>query len=278
LVLALKKDDDWFIEEPRLVKADRARALELLDAWAKVRIARFIDDGGTDLASSGFDPPARTLTFTREARLTDNGSASGPQQFRVLVSGNRPGEGRLLVKLESEASFYEVPDSPMASVSLDPLFFRDREVLRIASDDIRRIALKKQDAEQALERAGADEPFTAVLPDAGQPDRDHLDKLLGLVVRMEAPALVAEDPKDLSPFGLDEPRAVLTLGLTGDAGIGKAVLVGEKAPGGNVYVMVRGQDVVFMLEEGVAEVLTQDLLKPSPAEEEAVDAETDKPE
>jgi hypothetical protein len=59
---------------------------------------------------------------------------------------------------------------------------------------------------------------------------------------------VEADPADLSPYGLDEPTAALTIDLDPDFGVSKTLLLGEATDGG-VYAMIRGQDLVAVVSE-----------------------------
>ncbi|MBN1270001.1 MAG: DUF4340 domain-containing protein [Kiritimatiellae bacterium] len=281
LELRREPDGAWYIVEPRRAKADPERVRKLVSTWANMPIESFVDDHGTNLAALGFVPPARVLTFS--ARPADAASPAGPaddEVVRVSVSSMERGANRILVMLAGEGSFYEISETALDDISLDPLHLRDRTVLRLAAGDIRKIVLARGGAEQALERTDAGSAF---VPVGGPPgvgaSQEQLEELLATVSHLVASAFVAEDPKDLSPFGLDVPQAVITLGLSGAAGIGRTVLLGGAAPGDGRYGMVRGEDVVFVLSQAVADVLTRDLYTVMPnASEGSLDTGNDRTE
>ena len=55
----------------------------------------------------------------------------------------------------------------------------------------------------------------------------------------------------------------IEFGLVGEAGIGKAIRLGNAADGG-YYAMVRGQDLVFVLSREQVEALLMPLSRPAP--------------
>ncbi|MFH0954103.1 MAG: DUF4340 domain-containing protein [Verrucomicrobiota bacterium] len=277
-----KRDDEWEMVDPKPWKADDQRVRDLLTAWAGATIVSFIDDAGTNLAALGLSPPTRVLQFSSKL---GPGAAIGQRQpmagveekATVLVSSSPREVGRVLVKLDSEAPLYEILGDVLKTVSLDPLFYRDREVMNLNSDDIVRITRQKDGQEQTAERSEAGD-FTAAPGAAGPLNQEAVKDLLMAASHLRISEFVADDPRDLSAFGLDTPSAVLTLGLKGETGISKSLLFGGEAGAGGVYAMLRGQDVVFVLETGVRDQLLGDLYEgPTPAADKPAGLGTNEP-
>ena len=63
----------------------------------------------------------------------------------------------------------------------------------------------------------------------------------------------------------DRPALTLTLGLTGERGIQKSIAMGFRAETDGIFAMVQGQDVVFVLDRKLVEMLTRDLVRAAPA-------------
>ena len=183
----------------------------------------------------------------------------------------------MLVRVEQEDALYEILADAMKTVSVDPLFYRDREVLNMDPDDVLKITVTQADRERSAER-GASGEFQLVGADGGKIDPEAVRDLLMTACHLVVSDFVADTPQKLSDYGLDKPQAVLALGLKGEAGLGKAVLFGADAGERGVYAMLRGQDVVFVLSTSVKEKLLQDLaLAPSQPGETPVDVSTNKP-
>ncbi len=282
-VLELEEQgEDWEVTQPRQWKADCQRVQGLLNAWANAPIVSFLEGADTNETAREFAKPARVLTFARKippAEVNDRTPpmVAGADEFTVLVSGAPREMGRLLVELEHEGTPYEILSDVLRSVSTDPLFYRDREVLRINPDEVVRVSLLKNGKETAVEReaSGAFQP----VPAAGTADAEALKDLLANVEVLQAARFVEDDPKDLSRFGLEPPQSVLSFGLKGRSGLGKAILFGADAGEGEVYAMIRGQDVVFAVEKGLRDTLVQDLhVIPAAPDEEPVDRAATRPQ
>jgi hypothetical protein len=172
-----------------------------------------------------------------------------------------------LARVEGEPSAYEIDADLLQALSLDPLFYRDRTVLSLEQDSIRALTVVRPGSKQAVERSEEGE-FRAVGVTDVQVDVDAVGDVMGLAHTVRVVRFVEEDPADLARFGLAEPSHLLTFGLTGEAGIEKTLLLGSDAGDRETYAMIRGEDVVFVLDAALRDVLERDLYAPlSPATE-----------
>lgn len=260
-VVLQKAEGGWELVEPKPWKADDQRVRDLVSAWANAKIEAFVDDAGTNLAAAGLSPPARILRFSCRKQPAAGGGrpvVGSEEDAAVLVSRNAREMGRALVKVEAEPALYEILSDPVRMVSLDPLHYRDREVLNLSADAIVKITVRQDGREQVVERGTAD-AFIAPAGGTNRVNQEVVKDLLTAASRLRAARYVADDPADLAPFGLDAPRALVTLGLKGESGISRSLLVGAAAEEGGVYAMLRGQDVVFVLDESARAKLLGDL-------------------
>ena len=275
VVLQKKEDGGWLVTEPKQWAADTERVKDLLDQWTAARIEKFIDDAGTNLAELGLSPPACRLTLSRliaSASKEGKGQivAAGDDETTLLINdAPRDESGRMLVKLEIENSVYEVSNAIYRAVSLDPLFYRDRDVLSMEPTNVVTITQLAEGRERFVQRDSGDAAFHAVPPEAGVVDEEAVKDILMAVSRLHVTDYVADNPQDLTPFGLDTPRMTLTFGLAGGSGIGKTLIIGAEAKEQGVYAMIQGEDIVFILDKYVRDRLLQDLFKnrSSPIEE-----------
>lgn len=275
----LRRDGEtWNVVEPKPSKADAQHVRELLAAWVGAGIQSFVADPQTNLSLLGLSPPARTLKFARKAPAGEGASQPAPagDEVTVQVSSAKRGLGLVLVRVEQEKALYEILSDTLKTVSSDPLFYRDREVLNLDPEDVLKITVARDGQEISAERASAGE-FQLVGAGDRAIDLEAIRDLLMTACHLVVSGFVADTPEKLSDYGLDKPRAVLTLGLKGEAGLGKAILFGAEAGGEGVYAMLRGQDVVFVLSNSVRTKLLQDLVKaPSEPGEKPVDVSTNK--
>ena len=79
-----------------------------------------------------------------------------------------------------------------------------------------------------------------------------------MLVVMRAEALIADRPASLEEYGLENPVTILTLTLDGDEKTSRTLLFGRSTSQGT-YVTIRGQDLVFLIGNPLAERLQADL-------------------
>ena len=146
-----------------------------------------------------------------------------------------------------------------------------RDLLRLEPRQVRRITVRRDGAEQVIERL---DDGSLRLPEgaAGVPDSEAVEDLLRAMQLIQVQEFVAENPPDLSVYGLDRPRVELVLGLTGDAGIRRTLRLGGPAKPGGVYASISGEDMVFILEEGLELLLKRSLVVAKPPSPETAPA------
>ena len=263
-----QKDGAWHVAEPRQWKADEERVRELLAAWVAAPVLSFVDGIGTNLAAHGFLPPERNVVFSC-------GTTAGRdvETVHVRIGSRQKDSEQALVRIEGDDSLRGVDAAALNALSADPLFYRDREVLSVAADDVVFLTVQDGDRKQSVERdaSGAFRPVGEeqfVLNDAA------VKGMLMVLGELRAEEFVADDPDDVAPFGLTAPAAVLTVGLRSEAGISRSVLFGADAGDSGVYAMLKGRDQVFVLEKAVRSALLQNLYTvPPPVTRESLEAD-----
>jgi len=263
-----KRDAEWELVKPVQQKADNEQVNAMLQGWADARIERFVGDAVTNEEALGFSAPYTAVVMARAplsnpASTEEAGTSPEVETWTALLErASNQSPQRVWVK--GSGSLYEVNETLREWVSLDPLSFRDRQVLRVGAEGIRFISLEWPEREQTIVRneTGTFVPETS---ENAVVDKDAVADILSVVGGLRAVRFVAANPESLEPFGLEEPRVMLTLGLSGESGIEKALLLGKRNEDGYVYATIRGEDVVFLLEEAVRRMLTRDLYAVVPA-------------
>jgi len=275
VVKLLQTNDAWTVIEPKQYGADAQRVQVLLSEWTGARADAYSDEPATNLSELGLDPPARKIRLARSMPVA--GSTNASEAVQILISSADAGDGRIMVKVEGEDSLYLMASDPIHAISLDPLYYRDHEILALDPAYVRTLAVQRGGVEEAVERESTNS-FRAAGGGKQAVDMVAVDEILSLLRGLRSVDLIAEDPADLALYGLDAPSATLVIGLAGGAsGLRKSLLLGADIPGDYVYAMVKGQDVVFTLEKGVADKLTHGLYNvTSPSEQTPVENGTNK--
>ncbi len=280
LQLASDPAAGWMIRDPVQWRADGELVATIVKRLVGLEIKSFVADVTPDkLADMGLVPPACTITLNPAPESSAPGEARperpAMQGDRLhpapLEIGNVTDEQKsCFVRFRSgagsvDSSVFEVAAGDVRSfVPLEepcnPLQYRDRTMLALPIDTVRRVTLTRKGRTQTAQRGETGE-WEAASP-TNSVDREGLGNLLYFASNLRAVRVEALNPRTLVPYGLDAPEVSLTFGLTGEAGIRKTLLFGHRARTTGIFAMVQGQDVVFVLDRSLVEVATRDLIRP----------------
>jgi hypothetical protein len=273
--------DGWLINDPVQWKADNRVVNELLAKLTALNIHTFVDPAPTNANAVGLDPASREIAW--RMRFEKDGTGDGERAgvsaqhaptgtiHRLLIGGGVPEGGAYFARLGAAPCVFTVRESDIAgwldAGMTDPLRYRDRLVLSLPPERVRRIQIRRGDTEQRLVRSGADGWLPESMAGASTVRTNHVRDILFAVANLRSLRVDSHVPKSLVAYGLDQPMASLTFGLSGETGIQKTIHFGFRSKTDGLYAMVQGQDVVFVLETSLAELLTQDLLEDAIADD-----------
>jgi hypothetical protein len=244
LELVSDQSGKWSVVNPVMWDAAGAAVGELLKFWDLAVITEFND---TNLVAS-----------TEWTFLFGSDELGRTNRIDVLSAGDdRSG---LRIRSINDSTVYQINLPYIPESLLDPLQFKDRRLWRLRTEDIQKISIEKPaKSRQVVER----QPDGSFAPGETNSmvriDEDALKGLLHEVASVSVENYVAYNPNDLSIYGLTEPLLVLHMGLVGTNQLGRVLVVGQEAATG-YYAMVRGHDVVFLLDKDLVEVLANDLV------------------
>jgi hypothetical protein len=286
LVLAKEPGKGWWVTEPVQWKADETVVSDALRDITRLTAEVFLGAKDNDPVVMGLSPPAcRILLSNKYAPAKKDDTDAGDDKSNgaeaeagvvdvLLIGGSVKGKPSAYGKFGNEELFFEMPSKPVAAIvenAVDPLVYRDRTMLSVNPQNVKKLTLQKNGVEQ-----------TIVLSDAGkwqvggsptntpslEIDHSTINDILFHVANLRALRIDAHNPKTKVPYGLDPAGMVLTLGLQGEKGIQKSILFGFLSKTDGVYSMVQGQDVVFVLKNGIVNSLTKSFVKPRPSSDE----------
>jgi hypothetical protein len=281
LVMSRKPDTGWALAEPVQWRADGGVVEEILRHVAALEIRTFADGTQTNLAELGLNPPARAIQILREApqaappeagtppeKPPANGAVRAARANCLLLGGFREGRDSVFATFEGQpvkfgdgASVFTVSAAlikPLVEGMTDPLMVRDRTVLAIRPENVKRIGRTAQGAEQAIER-GEEGEWVSVVPEGQAVSKAVIDDMLAAVSNLRALRFRSGEVKDPAKLGLDRSGVTLTFGLSGKEGLQKTLILGFRAETGGIYASIQGQDVVFVLDDATVRRLTRAL-------------------
>lgn len=267
-----KRDGRWQIAVPVAAPADEAQVEDFLREWTGTRVEQFPGFAGpSNAVPPGFEPPSCRLALLRSppADTSTNvppapAPAGGEDRTALILwIGGLP-EALPAVRVASAdgEAFVRIAAKPPRYTTADPLLFRDREVLRIRPDDVYSIARIADGTTQRVERA--DTGAFSASASGVTADAIAIARQLAALSGLRAQSLVNGAATNPAEYGLQAPAVSVTLGLRGEAGLAKTLLFGRATPEG-VFGLVRGQDLVFLLDPRLAEALQAPLWKKAAA-------------
>jgi hypothetical protein len=260
--------------EPLRCKADDEVVRGALAGLARIRAVEFADGARTNLQSLGAGRPAFGVQVLDKAPAPARAAGAAPaapgQEANaglVWFAAPEPGGKTVLAWFADSPAVCRVEAEAVSRLGADPadpLAYRDRTVLAVIPDHVRRVTLGKAGRAQTVER-GDDGGWRAASPTNWAIAEGAVDGLLLAAANLRATGIEAQNPTNLAAFGLDRSEVALTFGLRGEEGIQKTLILGFPSAAGGIYAMVQGQDLVYLLDGRIVREMVRDILLPPSA-------------
>jgi hypothetical protein len=240
--------------------ADKEAVDDTLRTWSLLRAQRFAAYGGKlDLAAYGLDKPGVVLTITTKGAEEKGKSAKPVQHTLALGKVVKAGQGERYGRLDDGPGIAVLDARTAENVGRSYLDFVKHTALQLDVDQISGLARKGSGGDLELVKRGED---WRIAKPAEQPaDRPTVDLLLEQLSELRAKRVAAYPVKDVQPFGLGKPAAVLTVRLGSDKK-GKPVEhtielgnLADKGKGGDRFARVDRSDAVLVLPATLSEQL-----------------------
>ena len=243
----IEKDGDrWRIVEPFPVNVDVTQVVSLSSSLANLEVQRVVaePEDAPDLEAFGLAEPGIEVGFT----TTDGADA------RLLIGERSPAGNDLYATVAGSNRVFLI--SGFLDTTFDQTTFdlRDKSILDITRNEVD--SLEISGPEVAVRLRKADGEWSLVSPIEARADLGVTDGLVGRLSngRMSAIEEESADAEALGPYGLDDPRLTVTVGLGSSAA---TLLLGGTAPDGTVYARDGARELVFTVETSLASELEQ---------------------
>jgi len=266
-ILQLVRDQKsgWQITEPKKWKADDKIVATLISHLNSLRIEMFVS--GTNLNTQSLEKPAKVISVADVSpialasnQLPPNAAAVPAVTTRtLLLSAPVQGQENVFGRFADEDEIYLISASAVTTISLNPMMYRDSTILSFNPNAVTKIILCKNNKEQVVSR---DESggWKAGGQAGAQVNQIIIDDLLVKTANLRA-IRFESDSGATGIYGLQPASRTLTLSLSGKEGISKTLLLGENSEDGGVYVMLQGQEIVFVLDKELVNLLLRDLVQ-----------------
>lgn len=275
-------EQSWDMLEPTAMAINADDAKSLLGRVTILKAQRFVEDlpeTGGDLAKYGLDAPRARITLTFGGR--------DPLTLRVgaRVPDSTPDEPLAYMLIEGDRTVYAAREALLEDFNADTASFRLRRFSRMEGLEVTQISATMHRPADGQ----PDDPTGLVTLKSvtdvwqwgdGQPVSGSTPRRLAMrAAGLDAEEFVDDSPSSLTPYGLDDPLATITLtdlgGRTITLLIGKEGPAreqeGEERPIPRVYAKLADEAPVYLVERSVLEVLEDALREQSRKSDKDVD-------
>lgn len=243
----IEKDGDrWRIVEPFPVNVDVTEVVSLTSSLANLEMQRVVaePEDTPDLEAFGLAEPSIAVGFT---------TADGVDA-RLLIGERSPAGNDLYATVAGSNRVVLI--SGFLDTTFDQTTFdlRDKSILDIIRDEVDSLEIAGPGLDVRLRKE--DGEWSLVAPIEARADPGVTDGLVGRLSngRMSAIEEESADAGALAPWGLDDPRLTVRVGLGSSAA---TLLLGNEAPDGTVYARDGARELVFTVDESLASELEQ---------------------
>jgi hypothetical protein len=251
-----RKGEDWRVaaSPAGAFPADREVVDSLLGTWADLRADRFAAYGPkADLAAYGLKGPSATVKVS----LTPADKKAKGKEHTLVLGKPVPGtKGERYARLDQGPGVVVLDAETVRRLTRTYLDFVNRSPWTFDAAAVTHV--ERREGQHTLELAKHDRDWQIVKPAKHPADRATLDLLVRRLADLRAKGVAAFPAKDLKPFGLDKPTAVITLRLTGaDKKPAKHVLrIGKADKSGEHFAVADKSGAVYLLSGSLVEDLT----------------------
>ena len=234
--------EGWEMIQPVEAKADARVVEDIVSALSSVRAVVFEADGEYDPADYGLSQPR--ITVTLETTADD----STPE---LQIGNDTETPGRIFVARSDRRAIYRVNKEIYTKLNRNVFDLRDKRVIDFQRTATHRFIIRQGESKIECQKSVEGE-WEITAPIALKADAEAVDDLLFGVDALRAVAFVADQPKDLQPYGLDAPSIEAAF-LVPNAE--PAVLLVGKMRGDNVYVKAQNAAPVFLVKKAVLDLI-----------------------
>ena len=244
IVLA-KADTGWTFENRASFAVDATAVQTYLSTLEGMRAEDFVEQPLLDLSAFGLDPAQLTVSLHLEEDTKRTLSVGGEKSVDA-------GTTQRYLKRDDGETLYLVRTGLLKDLSKSVTDFRDKAVVSIPEGKITQVVVTREGREGFTLSQGEENAWEIDRKSEGTLKTATLSQFVADLRGLRGFEIAADDPEDLSLYGLDKPA--LTLVATDEAGEKLAtVLLGQtvQEETENHFAMQEGGETVFTLRDYV---------------------------
>ncbi len=236
-----KRSGTWEILHPVRSGVDSFALTRLLNRLTGLKSLRVIAESPKNLSEFGLQQPEATLTFR-----------AGGQDNTLFIGHTSPIEKGYYVAKGGDGRVYFVSGDDRRALDRPLLELRDKKLFTLKTDQVRRVILERKGERWVLDKKEGRWIFE------GQEDLKIDPERVEVFVRptlwAEAQSSEKEDAADLKLYGLDAPRARVSLS---DENQTEEISYGNEVPPDRIFAVVKGKSQVVTVRKRLLDDLPQ---------------------
>ena len=237
----MEGEAEWQMVAPIKVKADTKEIRSILDALHLLKVVVFTEDGAINMAEYGLDNPRNRVTL----QLAD-----GSQE--LLVGSDSLDTARIYVKPGALDAVYAVNREIYSTLDKTVFDLRDKRVIDFQRTATNRFEIHQRGEKKIVCAKNLTGDWQIEKPVTVKADAEVVDDILFGVDSLKAVEFVAEQPKNLSRYGLDFPSLQISF-FTQDAE--PAILLLGRIKGDTVYTKAQNAERVVLVNSDLLELI-----------------------
>lgn len=260
----VKADAKWVLDKPVHSRADQTKVQDLVRAVTDLSTDNFVADNPTNLRIYGLAQPQLKLTVTTEkmppasqpagTQPATQPAATQPVETKTatLLVGAKSGS-QYFAMIEGEPSVFQIPEATFKNLNVALTDLRDKAVAGVEAEKVDTLDVESAGRTVRLAR-NVNHHWLMTGAYTGKADLSAVDDLLKAITKAQAAAF-EDDPKQLTSYGFEKPRARVQLTASGQVAPVE-LLIGANTPSGEMtFVKNLGEGTVAVLKKSDAEAM-----------------------
>ncbi len=230
-----KKGPDWFVDKPRVYRADSSAIEGMLSTISEMSARDFIDESPPNLKKYGLDKPRLQLIL----------SMGNEGQREIRFGDKSDGKDEVYLVAAPSTTIYTVPESIFKNLDKDPAELRDKQILSFATDKLARLTFQTSQESWTLVK-GEKQDWNIEAPEAAKATQKTVAAFVAVLGLLRAKSFADDAPKDLGKYGLASPSLKISMAERDGKALG-SLLLGKMT--GSYYAKRGEEPTVFLIDE-----------------------------
>ena len=237
LIALQKKGDQWELTEPLKTKAENWGVESLTIDLQGTKAEGFIDHPDKPESWYGFDKPQLEVSLWLEGEET-------PQ--KVVIGKQEEDKTTHYARSSQSPTIYLVKTEDVDKLKKTPFDLRDKVLIKYSPNDLDSLTLNLPGEEPIVIRKSGDK-WGIKKPKKYRSKQKEAEDLVWEFISVRMERIVEESPSDLSPYGLESPKAEISFQLKNGAPLPSLLLGNKMEEENRLYCKLKDKPAVYQI-------------------------------